>query len=180
MGSGFIITGDGQIVTNAHVVDGADTVKVTLADGRKIDGKVLGADAATDIALIKIEEGSDLPTVAFGDSTQLKVGQDVVAIGNPFGPGSSVTAGIVSALGFDKAEGVLITDVTTDTPAAKAGLERGDIVLNVDGAQVKDPRDLTRMIATNVPGSEVKLGLLRDGKPVDATVTLGTRPDQPA
>ena len=274
VGTGFIISADGQIVTNAHVVDGADKVTVTLADGRKVDGKVLGADAATDIALIKIEEGDALPTVAFGDSTQIKVGQDVVAIGNPFGLGNSVTAGIVSALGrdinsgpfdnyiqtdaainkgnsggplfnangevvgintaifsptggsvgigfavpsetaakvvadlagdgtvergwlgvqiqpvsddiaaalgFDKAKGVLITDVTADTPAAKAGLARGDIVLSVDGTEVKEPRDLTRMIATDAPGTEVKLGLLRAGKPLDTSVTLGTRPEQPA
>ncbi|MCB2135861.1 MAG: Do family serine endopeptidase [Rhodobacteraceae bacterium] len=274
VGTGFIISADGQIVTNAHVVDGADTVTVTLADGRKIDGKVMGTDTATDIALVKIDAGGALPTVAFGDSTQLKVGQDVVAIGNPFGLGNSVTAGIVSALGrdinagpfdnyiqtdaainkgnsggplfnaagevigintaifsptggsvgigfavpsdtatkvvadlagdgkvdrgwlgvqiqpvsediaaalgFDKAEGVLITNVTTDTPAAKAGLTRGDIVLSVDGAAVNEPRDLTRLIATNAPGSSVTLNLLRAGKPVDATVTLGTRPEQPA
>ncbi|MGB3147510.1 MAG: Do family serine endopeptidase [Paracoccaceae bacterium] len=273
VGTGFIVTADGQIVTNAHVVDGADMVTVTLADGRKINGKVLGADPATDIALIKIDEGKDLPTVAFGDSAQIKVGQDVVAIGNPFGLGNSVTSGIVSALGrdinsgpfdnyiqtdaainkgnsggplfnangevigintaifsptggsvgigfavpsdtaakvvvalasdgtvergwlgvqiqpvsddiaaalgLDKAEGVLITDVTTDTPAEKAGLTRGDIVQTVNGNAVKDPRDLTRQIASDAPGAEVKLGLLRAGKPVDVTVTLGTRPDQP-
>jgi serine protease Do len=274
VGTGFIVSADGQIVTNAHVVDGADKVTVTLADGRKIDGKVLGADAATDIAVIKIEEGKDLPTVAFGDSAQLKVGQDVVAIGNPFGLGNSVTSGIVSALGRDinsgpfdnyiqtdaainkgnsggplfnadgevigintaifspsggsvgigfavpsetamavvadlagggtvargwlgvqiqpvsddiaavlglaKATGVLITDVTSDTPAAKAGLARGDIVLSVNGSDVNAPRDLTRVIATDAPGTDVKLTLLRAGKPVDMTVTLGTRPEQPA
>ncbi|MCU9847929.1 Do family serine endopeptidase [Defluviimonas sp. WL0024] len=274
VGTGFIISADGQIVTNAHVVEGADKVSVTLADGRKVDGKVVGADPATDIALVRIEDGGALPTVAFGDSTGLKVGQDVVAIGNPFGLGNSVTAGIVSALGRDinsgpfdnyiqtdaainkgnsggplfnaegevvgintaifspsggsvgigfavpsetaakvvadlagdgtvergwlgvqiqpvtediaaalglvKAEGVLITDVTADTPAAKAGLTRGDIVLSVNGTAVKEPRDLTRMIATDAPGTEVKLGLLRAGKPLDTSVTLGTRPEQPA
>lgn len=274
VGTGFIISAEGQIVTNAHVVDGADRVMVTLADGRKVEGKVIGADAATDIALIKVDAGKDLPTVAFGDSTQLKVGQDVVAIGNPFGLGNSVTSGIVSALGrdinsgpfdnyiqtdaainkgnsggplfnadgevvgintaifspsggsvgigfavpsetaakvvadlgadgtvergwlgvqiqpvtediaaalgFDAAKGVLISNVTADTPAARAGLARGDIVLSVNGATVNEPRDLTRMIATDAPGAEVTLGLLRAGKPVDTVVTLGTRPDQPA
>lgn len=274
VGTGFIVSADGQIVTNAHVVDGADSVKVTLADGRKVDGKVLGTDTATDIALVKVDAGDSLPTVAFGDSTQLKVGQDVVAIGNPFGLGNSVTAGIVSALGrdinsgpfdnyiqtdaainkgnsggplfdtdgevvgintaifsptggsvgigfavpsetaakvvaaladggkvergflgvqiqpvtediaaalgFDAAKGVLVTDVTADTPAAKAGITRGDIVVSVDGTEVNAPRDLTRMIATDAPGATVKLGLLRAGKPVDATVTLAARPEQPA
>src|SRR5690606_4671578 len=84
VGTGFIVAAAGQIVTNAHVVDGADAVKVTLSDGRTVDGKVLGTDTATDIALVKVEAGGSLPTVAFGDSTQLKIGQDVVAIGNPF------------------------------------------------------------------------------------------------
>lgn len=274
VGTGFIVSADGRIVTNAHVVDGADSVTVTLADGRKVDGKVLGTDTATDIALVKVDAGDSLPTVAFGDSTQLKVGQDVVAIGNPFGLGNSVTAGIVSALGrdinsgpfdnyiqtdaainkgnsggplfdtdgevvgintaifsptggsvgigfavpsetaakvvaaladggkvergflgvqiqpvtediaaalgFDAAKGVLVTDVTADTPAAKAGITRGDIVVSVDGTEVNAPRDLTRMIATDAPGATVKLGLLRAGKPVDATVTLAARPEQPA
>lgn len=274
VGTGFIVSADGRIVTNAHVVDGADSVKVTLADGRKVDGKVLGSDTATDIAVVKVDAGESLPTVAFGDSTALKVGQDVVAIGNPFGLGNSVTAGIVSALGrdinsgpfdnyiqtdaainkgnsggplfntegevvgintaifsptggsvgigfavpsetaekvvaaladggkvergflgvqiqpvtediaaalgFDEAKGVLVTDVTADTPAAKAGITRGDIVVSVDGAEVNSPRDLTRMIATDAPGATVKLGLLRAGEPVDATVTLASRPEQPA
>lgn len=274
VGTGFIVSADGQIVTNAHVVDGADTVKVTLADGRSVDGKVLGSDTATDIALVKIDAGDSLPTVAFGDSTQLKVGQDVVAIGNPFGLGNSVTSGIVSALGrdinsgpfdnyiqtdaainkgnsggplfntdgevvgintaifsptggsvgigfavpsetaakvvaaiadggkvergflgvqiqpvtediaaalgFDKAKGVLVSGVTPDTPAAKAGITRGDIVVRVDGSEVNSPRDLTRMIATDAPGASVKIELLRAGKPVETTVTLGARPEQPA
>lgn len=274
VGTGFIISADGQIVTNAHVVEGADSVKVTLADGRSLDGKVLGSDQATDIAVVKVDAGDSLPTVAFGDSARLKVGQDVVAIGNPFGLGNSVTSGIVSALGrdinsgpfdnyiqtdaainkgnsggplfntdgevvgintaifspsggsvgigfavpsdtaakvvaelaaggkvergflgvqiqpvtediaaalgFDKAKGVLVSDVTADTPAAKAGITRGDIVVSVDGAEVNSPRDLTRMIATDAPGATVKLGLLRAGKPVDATVTLASRPEQPA
>lgn len=274
LGTGFIISADGQVVTNAHVVDGADKVTVTLADGRKVDGKVVGTDTATDIALIRIDGGGDLPTVAFGDSSLLKVGQDVVAIGNPFGLGNSVTSGIVSALGrdinsgpfdnyiqtdaainkgnsggplfnaagevvgintaifsptggsvgigfavpsetaarvvadladdgtvmrgwlgvriqpvsediaaalgLDSVHGVLISGVSADTPAARAGLTRGDIVLGVDGAAVNDPRDLTRIIASDAPGSEVTLSLLRGGQPVDATVTLGTRPHDPA
>ncbi|GHF53959.1 Do family serine endopeptidase [Seohaeicola zhoushanensis] len=273
VGTGFVIKSDGQIVTNAHVVDGADTVTVTLADGRKVDAKVIGSDPATDIALIQAE-AKDLPTVSFGSSDALRVGEGVVAIGSPFGLGNTVTSGIVSALGrdihsgpfdnyiqtdaainkgnsggplfnasgevvgintaifsptggsvgigfavpadtamrvvadlagdgkvergwlgvhiqpvsddiaaalgLDKASGVLITEVTGDTPAAKAGLSRGDIVTSVDGKTVAEPRDLTRLIATATPGSEVTLGLLRSGKPVDAKVTLGERPADPA
>jgi serine protease Do len=91
-----------------------------------------------------------------------------------------VTDDIAAALGFDKAKGVLVSDVTADTPAAKAGIMRGDIVVSVDGTEVNSPRDLTRMIATDAPGATVKLGLLRAGKPVDATVTLASRPEQPA
>lgn len=274
VGTGFIVSKDGRIVTNAHVVDGADSVKVTLSDGRTVDGEVVGTDIATDIAVVQVDAGTDLPMVAFGDSTALQVGQEVVAIGSPFGLGNSVTSGIVSALGrdinsgpfdnyiqtdaainkgnsggplfntqgevvgintaifsptggsvgigfavpaetaekvvadladdgsvergwlgvaiqpvtediaaalgFDAAKGVLLSEVTPDTPAAGAGLTRGDIVLAVDGQEVESPRDLTRLIATAAPGSEVTLDLMRAGKEVSATVTLGTRPDQPA
>lgn len=274
VGTGFIVSKDGRIVTNAHVVDGADSVKVTLSDGRIVDGEVVGTDIATDIAVVQVDAGTDLPMVAFGDSTALQVGQEVVAIGSPFGLGNSVTSGIVSALGrdiqsgpfdnyiqtdaainkgnsggplfnaegevvgintaifsptggsvgigfavpaetaekvvadladdgsvergwlgvsiqpvtediaaalgFDAAKGVLLSEVTSDTPAAEAGLMRGDIVLAVDGQDVESPRDLTRLIATAAPGSEVTLDLLRAGKEVSATVTLGPRPDQPA
>jgi serine protease Do len=96
LGSGFIINADGHILTNAHVVDGADEVQVRLTDKREFKAKVLGADKRTDIALIKIE-ASGLPTVKFGDPNKLRVGEWVVAIGSPFGFESSVTTGIVSA-----------------------------------------------------------------------------------
>ena len=98
LGSGFIISGDGYILTNAHVVDGADEVTVRLTDKREFKAKTIGADKRTDVALIKIE-ASGLPTVKLGDPGQLKVGEWVVAIGSPFGFDNSVTAGIVSAKG---------------------------------------------------------------------------------
>ena len=98
LGSGFIISAEGQIVTNAHVVDGAETVKVTLADGRKFEATVVGSDPMTDIALLKIEAEVDLPTVDFGTTDGLRVGDEVVAVGNPFGLGGTVTSGIISAL----------------------------------------------------------------------------------
>jgi serine protease Do len=274
VGTGFIISADGQIVTNAHVVEGAETISVTLSDGRKVDAQLVGADEATDIAVVRVSVSEPLPVVAFGALSDLRVGQDVVAIGNPFGLGNTVTSGIVSALGrdinsgpfddyiqtdaainkgnsggplfdaqgavigintaivsptggsvgigfavpsdtasrvvadllddgtvdrgwlgvqiqpvsdevaaalgLDAAKGVLIAAVTGDTPAAAAGMERGDIVIRVDGAAVDAPRDLTRMIAGEAPGTEVRLSILRAGKPVDLTVTLGTRPEQPA
>jgi serine protease Do len=274
LGTGFVISASGDIVTNNHVVEGADKVTVKLADGTSLEAKVVGTDPATDLALIRVEAGHDLPFVEWGDSMALRVGQDVVAIGNPFGLGNTVTAGIVSALGrdinsgpfdnyiqtdaainrgnsggplfdaegrvvgintaifspsggsvgigfavpsetaraviadlggdgkvergwlgvsiqpvtddiaaalgFDAARGVLIADVTADTPAAKAGLKRGDVVTAVDGHAVETPRDLTRQIAMAKPGTEVKLDFLRAGKPSELAITLGQRAEQPA
>lgn len=98
LGSGFIISDDGRIITNAHVVDGADTVTVTLKDGRILDGRVLGSDPVTDIAVIKVNE-RNLPTVALGNSDQLQPGEWSIAIGNPLGLDNTVTVGIVSAVG---------------------------------------------------------------------------------
>ena len=97
LGSGFIISKDGQIVTNNHVVEGADSVKVKLSDGRTFDATVVGSDRMTDIALLKIEADVDLPTVKFGSSDAMRVGDEVVAMGNPFGLGGTVTTGIISA-----------------------------------------------------------------------------------
>ncbi|MFN6572278.1 serine protease [Nostoc minutum NIES-26] len=97
-GSGFIINSSGQIVTNSHVVDGADTVTVTLKDGRTFDGKVLGEDPVTDVALIKID-ANNLPTLSVGNSEVLQPGEAVIAIGNPLGLNNTVTSGIISATG---------------------------------------------------------------------------------
>jgi len=99
LGSGFIIDKDGYILTNNHVIERADKIKVTLGNGKEYDAKVIGIDQKTDIALIKIESKEELPIVRIGDSDMLEVGEWVVAIGNPFGVGQSVTAGIVSAKG---------------------------------------------------------------------------------
>ncbi|HEV7477866.1 MAG TPA: trypsin-like peptidase domain-containing protein, partial [Burkholderiales bacterium] len=98
LGSGFILSADGYILTNAHVVDSADEINVKLTDKREFKAKVIGADKRTDVALIKIE-GTSLPVVKFGDPNKLKVGEWVVAIGAPFGFENTVTAGIVSAKG---------------------------------------------------------------------------------
>ena len=97
-GSGFIINKDGQLLTNAHVVDGADTVEVVLKDGRSFEGKVVGTDTLTDVAVVKIE-GDNLPTVTLGDSEQLRSGEWAIAIGNPLGLDNTVTTGIISATG---------------------------------------------------------------------------------
>ena len=102
-GSGFIVSSDGQIFTNAHVIEGADTVKVTLKDGRELPGKVLGSDSVTDVAVIKVE-AEGLPTVSFANSEELQPGQWAIAIGNPLGLDNTVTTGIVSATGRSSSE----------------------------------------------------------------------------
>ena len=102
-GSGFIVSSDGLILTNAHVVDGADRVTVTLKDGRTIEGRVMGKDNLTDMAVVKIEE-EGLPTISFGDSDELQIGEYAIAIGNPLGLDNTVTTGIISATGRNSAQ----------------------------------------------------------------------------
>jgi|KBSSwiStaDraftv2_1062776.scaffolds.fasta_scaffold27012_2 serine protease Do len=113
VGSGFIIGSDGHVITNAHVVDGADEVTVRLSDKREFRAKVLGADKRTDIALLKIE-AKDLPKVTIGDPDKLRVGEWVVAIGKPFGLENTMTAGIVSAKGRDLPQENLVPFIQTD------------------------------------------------------------------
>ncbi len=113
VGSGFIISSDGYLITNAHVVDGADEVSVKLTDKREFKAKVIGADKRTDVALLKIE-AKDLPKVTIGDPEKLRVGEWVVAIGKPFGLESTMTAGIVSAKGRDLPQENLVPFIQTD------------------------------------------------------------------
>jgi serine protease Do len=114
LGSGFIIDRDGTILTNYHVVDGAEKVVVTLSDGKSFDAKVLGRDQKTDIAIVKIDAGHDLPAATIGDSDQLQVGEWVIAIGNPFGLDHTVTSGIVSAKGRQIGAGPYDSFIQTD------------------------------------------------------------------
>jgi serine protease Do len=114
LGSGFIIDRDGTIVTNYHVVDGAEKIVVTLSDGRSFDGKVLGRDQKTDIAIVKINAAQDLPVAPLGDSDRLEVGEWVMAIGNPFGLDHTVTTGIVSAKGRQIGAGPYDNFIQTD------------------------------------------------------------------
>ncbi len=114
LGSGFIIDRDGTILTNYHVIDGADKITVTLSDGQSYTGKVLGKDQKTDIAIIKIDARQDLPAVSLGDSDQLQVGEWVMAIGNPFGLDHTVTSGIVSAKGRHIGNGPYEDFIQTD------------------------------------------------------------------
>lgn len=119
LGSGFLISADGEIVTNNHVVEGATSMKVKLQDGREFTAKVVGTDPMTDIALIKLEDASGLPTATFGSSDNLRVGDAVVAVGNPFGLGGTVTSGIVSAVGRNINSGPYDNYIQTDAAINK-------------------------------------------------------------
>ena len=122
LGSGFIFDPSGYVITNHHVVENADTIKVALSDDREFDARVIGSDKATDVALIKIEAGVTLPYVTFGDSRGIRVGEEVVAVGNAFGLGGTVTRGIVSAKGRDiRVGGPYVDYIQTD-----AAINRGN------------------------------------------------------
>jgi Do/DeqQ family serine protease len=134
VGSGFITTADGQIITNAHVVAGADRVQVTLKDGRAFTGEVIGADAVTDVAVIKID-AQDLPTVKLSNSDQIQPGEWAIAIGNPLGLDSTVTAGIISATGRSSRE-VGVPDKRVDFIQTDAAINPGNSggpLLNLNG-----------------------------------------------
>jgi serine protease Do len=275
LGSGVIVSPNGYILTNNHVVDGATDIRVTLADKRDFKAHVVGTDPKTDIALLKID-ATDLPSVVIGNSDKLQVGDYVLAIGNPFGLGDTVTMGIVSATGranlgiedyedfiqtdapinpgnsggalvndrgeligintailangsegnqgigfavpvdvahnvmdqllkygkveraylgvmaqevtpdlakafHDKAvTGALVGDVTPDSPAAHAGIQKGDIILDVDGKPVNDSAQLRMNLSLMHPGTTVKLTVLRDGTERAMTATLAELPTQTA
>ncbi|HMV63807.1 MAG TPA: DegQ family serine endoprotease [Zoogloea sp.] len=266
VGSGFIVSGDGYVLTNAHVVDGATEVTVRLTDKREFKAKVVGVDKRTDVALIKID-ASGLPTVKTGDAEHARVGEWVVAVGSPFGFENTVTAGIISAkarrlpdenyvpfiqtdvainpgnsggplfnlageviginsqiysrsggfmgisfaipidvamkvkdqlqrygkvsrgrlgvsiqgldpdlaqnFGLDKPAGALIANVENGSPAEKAGLQSGDVVLGVNGQKVENSADLPRIIGEQKPGTSVRLSIWRDRKAREVSVTLG-------
>ncbi len=270
-GSGVIISPDGYIVTNDHVVSGADTVSVTLADQREYEAKVVGRDPKTDLAVLKIESKQTLPVAALGDSDRLNVGDWVVAIGNPFGLNHTVTSGIVSAKGrfigagpyddfiqtdasinpgnsggplfdlngnvvgintaiiphgqgigfaipvniakslvpqlvetgsvtrgylgvniqtltpslaqalkLETRNGALVSDVLPDSPADRAGLERGDVILTFDGKTIDDSRDLAAQVAATPVGEDTEVLVLRDGRKETLELTVGTLPNQQA
>jgi serine protease Do len=273
LGSGVILTSDGTIITNDHVIDGATDIKVSLADKKEYTAKVVGADKMSDIAVLKIN-ATGLPTLPLGNSSNLKVGDLVFAIGDPFGIGETATMGIVSAkgrgpnaaigqieayqnfiqtdasinpgnsggalidlhgnlvgintailsggsggnigigfaipinmahhvmnqivehgkvirgylgllpedvspalaqqFGLSQPTGALVAQVESDTPASRAGLKRGDIILKVNGQTVDSANDLRLMVSSMSPGTTVNVTIWRDNKTQDVKVTLGT------
>ena len=268
LGTGFLISPDGYVLTNHHVVDNADEVTVKLGDRRELKAKVVGSDAQSDVALLKVE-GSNLPALRLGNSSGVQPGQWVVAIGSPYGLDHSVTAGIVSAigrntgggqqyvpfiqpdvainrgnsggpllntrgevvginsqifsvsggyqgisfaipidtamnaveqlkktgqvrrgmlgvamnpaidadlarsLGLPDSRGALVTRVEAGSGAAKAGIQPGDVIRSFNGAAVGDVGDVAPMVGALPPGSQVKLGVWRDGRERNIDVVLG-------
>ena len=271
LGSGVIVSPDGYILTNYHVIDGATDVRVTLADKRQLKATIVGSDPKTDIAVLKVE-GTGFPTITVGDSSKLQVGDYALAIGDPFGVGQTVTMGIVSALnrgnlgiedyedfiqtdapinpgnsggalindrgelvgintailsggsggnqgigfavpinlarsvmtqildhgkvtraylgimvqditpGISKAmnlkdmKGVLVGDVSPEGPAKRSGVQRGDVILEVNGKLMEDSRQLRNTISMMNPDATVNLKLMRNGSPSDVSVKLGELP----
>jgi len=270
LGSGVIVSPDGYIITNNHVVEKADEIKVTLLDKRSFKGRIVGADPKTDIAVVRID-ASSLPTLKWGDSEKLQVGEFVLAIGNPYGLSHTVTMGIISAVGranvgiadyedfiqtdaainpgnsggplvnikgeligintaifsrtggyqgigfavpsnmvrlvmdqlvqrgkiirgwigvtiqeltpelsqkfgLKKSNGALVSDIAKDSPAAKAGIIRGDVILEFNGKEVKDVSSLRNMVAQSKTGSEVSMKILRSGKEYTVKVIIVEMP----
>ncbi len=267
LGSGFVLDREGYILTNNHVVESGDKIIVRLSDEKEFEAKLVGRDAKTDIAVIKIDVEIDLATAPLGNSDELEVGEWVLAIGNPFGLEHSVTAGIVSAkgrnigagpydnfiqtdasinpgnsggplinlrgevvgintaifsrgggnigigfaipinlvkellpqlkskgkvtrgwlgvviqgvtpaiaesLGMDEARGALVANVSSDGPAEGAGVQIGDVIIEFGGQRIKESNDLPIIVARTAVSKEVSVVVLRDGKEVKLSVTIG-------
>lgn len=272
MGSGFIVSEDGYVLTNNHVVEGADEVMVRLNDRRELPAKIVGTDPRSDMAVLKIEDEEPLPVVRIGRSSDLKPGQWVFAIGSPFGFDYTVTSGIISAIGrslpsenyvpfiqtdvainpgnsggplfnmdgevvginsqiytrsggfmgvsfaipiddamnvfrqirddgsvargwlgvliqevnrdlaesfgLSRPRGALIAEVMPDSPAQKAGLQAGDIVLAFEGEDIERSADLPPMVGRTPVGDEVDLTVLRQGKQRNIEVEIGRLPEE--
>src|SRR5438309_1424934 len=150
-GSGFVIDPNGLIVTNAHVVESAGSIQVRLADGRRFPATVVGRDNRVDLALLKIEGAGSLTVLPLGDSNRLRVGELVLALGNPFGLEQSVSFGIVSRKG---------APLTVAAPG-------------FDGTRLESPRDLQRVVSSTPVGKRVRVVLLREGQETELEVTIG-------
>ncbi|HRO09883.1 DegQ family serine endoprotease [Amaricoccus sp.] len=172
LGSGFVMEKDGYIVTNNHVVDNAEKVKVRLSDDREFDAEVIGTDKQTDLALIKID-ADDLPVLELGDSDHVRVGEDVIAVGNPFGLGGTVTRGIVSAMARDISAGPYVDFIQTD-----AAINRGNSggpLLDLDGkvigvnSAIYSPNGGSVGVGFAIPSNTVRnvVAQLKDGGEVE-------------
>ena len=275
LGSGFFIDERGTVVTNHHVIADAAEIKVKTSDGRELTADVIGSDQATDVAVLRVRGGGRFQYVTFDEDADVRVGDWVVAVGNPFGLEGTATAGIVSAtgrrdagnsayvdymqidapinqgnsggptfdlrgrvigvntliysptggnvgigfaipsqtaatvvrqlaqggrvsrgwlgvsvqpldldiarsLGLDEAKGALVAAVTPDSPAARAGVLQGDVILNFNGQAIDDSRDLTQRVGATRTGSNVRLEVLRGGARRNLTVLLPERPSEQA
>ena len=266
LGSGVIINKEGYILTNDHVVKDAESIQVKLSNEKVYNGKVVGEDAKTDLAVIKISTRESLPTAVLGDSDKLQVGEWAIAIGNPFGLDRTVTVGVISATGrsnmgietyedfiqtdasinpgnsggpllnvygevigintaivaagqgigfaipinmakrvvsqlirkgavsrgwlgisiqpvtdeiaqsfaLKKARGALVSDVMAGSPAEKAGLRQGDVILRFGGKEIRDPRQLQMIVADAPAGQSEEVEIVRNGKPLTLKVTLSS------
>jgi serine protease Do len=196
-GSGFILSSDGQIITNAHVVEGASVVQVVLKDGRRFEGRVLGTDDVTDVAVIKIDV-NNLPTVPLGNSEQLSPGEWAIAIGNPLGLDNSVTVGIISATGRsssdvgvpDKRIGFIQTDAAINPGNSGGPLlnSRGEVIgMNtaiISGAQglgfaipINKARQIAQQLATSGQAQHAYLGIEMITLTPEVARQLGNAPD---
>jgi serine protease Do len=273
LGSGGFIDQQGHIVTNHHVIEGAEEITVRTSDGRDHSADIVGSDEATDIAVIRVRDSGRFPYVTFDDASHVRVGDWVVAVGNPFGLDGTATAGIVSAmgrtdagssayvdylqidapinrgnsggptfdlagnvigvnsaifsptggnvgigfaipantangivrqilssgrvsrgwigvsiqpldddiarsLGLEEARGALIASVTADGPAARAGLQQGDVILTFDGQRIQDSRDLTKRVGATAIGNNSRVEILRNGQRRTLNLRLGERPSE--
>src|SRR5205814_1205543 len=187
LGSGFIIDPSGYVVTNNHVVGNSEKITVMFQDNSRHQAKIVGRDEKTDIALLKIDGNDRLPFVTWGDSNESKVGDWVVAVGNPFSLGGTVTAGIISALGRNINEGPYDDFIQLDapinrgnsgSPAAKAGLKPGDVILTANGQPVKSVHDLPRLVASMPPGQKLELSVRRGGKDMNLAATTAEMPQE--
>jgi Do/DeqQ family serine protease len=275
VGSGVVVSPDGYIITNDHVVNGSVDIKIAFPDKKEMTARLVGTDPKTDIAILKVE-GHGLPAITMGDSSQVRVGDFTIAVGNSFGVGQAVTVGIISATGrggfrgdgdedflqtdaainpgnsggaladingnligistaiisassgsqgvgfavpinmarhvmdeilkngevtrgwlgvaaqsldtsmakafglTGEPRGALINDVAPDSPAARAGLEKGDIILEIDGEPLTDSRAMGLKISATPPGGVLRLKVTRKGKEREVSVTLKAAPSKPA
>jgi S1-C subfamily serine protease len=205
VGSGVIVDASGIVLTNNHVVEGADEVTVELSDGREFKAREIKTDPDSDLAVIRLEGAKDLPTARLGDSDQLDTGDWVIAIGNPFELETTVSAGIISGKGRElggirrakflqtdaainpgnsggplvNLEGeVIVTEVMPDTPAAEAGVQELDVITSFDDQAVDGPRSLQEVVERAAIGKTHSITVVRDGKPQTLSISVKPLPDQ--